>query len=92
MKKNHLLFILSTSLTLLVCSSAQSAEQSKLKLGTSAIEFAAQTKCSHDIDDFAAWKVASRLMSSELKKQKKNKYVNVLERMHQLFCLHLNLL
>lgn len=71
MKKNHLLFILSTSLTLLVCSSAQSAEQSKLKLGTSAIEFAAQTKCSHDIDDFAAWKVASRLMSSELKKQKK---------------------
>ena len=71
MKKNHLLFILSTSLTLLACSSAQSAEQSKLKLGTSAIEFAAQTKCSHDIDDFAAWKVASRLMNSELKKQKK---------------------
>jgi len=37
MKKNHLLFILSTSLTLLACSSAQSAEQSKLKLGTSAM-------------------------------------------------------
>ncbi|WP_420001247.1 hypothetical protein ACN19N_09990 [Acinetobacter sp. LF10] len=29
----------------------------------SAIQVAAQTKCKHDLDNFAAWKVASKLMT-----------------------------
>lgn len=70
MNKNKFFIILSF-FTLLACVDAQSAEPTKLKMGTSAIQFAAQTKCTYDIDDFAAWKVASKLMTKNQKQQKK---------------------
>ncbi|WP_288402635.1 hypothetical protein [uncultured Acinetobacter sp.] len=69
MNKNKFFIILSF-FTLLACVDAQSAEPTKLKMGTSAIQLAAQTKCTHDIDDFAAWKVASKLMTKNQKQQK----------------------
>lgn len=37
----------------------------------SAIQVAAQTKCKHDLDDSADWKVESKLMTKNQKQQKK---------------------
>lgn len=71
MYKNKFVLAISTVFALAACSTVQSGEQSNLNLGTSAIQFAAQTKCNHDIDDFAAWKIASKLMTKTQKKEKK---------------------
>ncbi|MBH2002440.1 MAG: hypothetical protein I8H98_09280 [Moraxellaceae bacterium] len=71
MNKNKF-FIIFSFFALLACVDAQSAEPTKLKMGTSAIQFAAQTKCKHDLDDFAAWKIAAKLMSHDQKQQKKS--------------------
>ena len=53
MNKNKFIILFSFFI-LLSCVDAQGAEPTKMKMGTSAIQFAAQTKCTHDIDDFAA--------------------------------------
>lgn len=71
MHKNNFVLAISTVFVLAACSTVQSGEQSNLKLGTSAIQFAAKTKCNHDIDDFVAWKIASKLMTKTQKKEKK---------------------
>lgn len=72
MHKNNFVLAISTVFALAACSTVQSSEQSNLKLGTSAIQFAAKTKCNHDIDDYAAWKIASKLMTKTQRKEKKD--------------------
>ena len=68
MYKNKFVLAISTVFALAACSTVQSGEQSNLKLGTSAIQFAAQTKCNHDIDDFAAWKIARKTNKPTIQK------------------------
>ena len=91
MNKNKFIILFSFFI-LLACVDAQGAEPTKMKMGTSAIQFAAQTKCTHDIDDFAAWKVASKLMTRTKNNRRKSKFVNVLVKMHLPYYLHQSLL
>ena len=62
MYKNKYVLSILTLFALAICSTVKSGERSDFKLGTSAIQFAAQTKYNHDIYDFAACKIASKLM------------------------------
>ena len=69
---NHkFLFALVLTFTSSLCV-AQNAEQHSSHIVNSAIQIAAQTKCKHDLDDFAAWKIAAKLMSHDQKQQKKS--------------------